>query len=194
MAVTFTLPVIGETVTEGIVERWLKKPGDTVQKFEPLVEINTDKVNVELPSPYSGVLLEILAPEGATVPVGGPLARIELAEGEEPVATAPGAPPEPVAAPVAGGPRRATPRVRRLADELGVDLGLVHGTGPGGRITEDDVRAAASGTGRPARGPAELITEEDVVVPLTSVRRTIARRMAPPRSARPTLGWRWRPM
>ncbi len=177
MAVTFTLPVIGETVTEGIVERWLKKPGDTVRKFEPLVEINTDKVNVELPSPFSGVLVEILAPEGATVPVGGALALIELAEGEEPVEAQPQPSLEPVSPPVSEGPRRATPRVRRLAEELGVNLGLIAGTGPGGRITEDDVRAAAIRVGPPTVGPKESLAEEEAV-PLTSIRQTIARRMA----------------
>lgn len=176
MAVTFTLPVIGETVTEGIVERWLKRPGETVRKFEPLVEINTDKVNVELPSPFSGVLVEILAPEGATVPVGGPLALIELAEGEELARAEPLAPPEPSAPPAPQGPRRATPRVRRLAEELGVDIGLVAGTGPGGRITEEDVRQAASRPGLPTGRPEEPPPEEEAV-PVTSIRQTIARRM-----------------
>lgn len=176
MAVTFTLPIIGETVTEGIVERWLKRPGETVRKFEPLVEINTDKVNVELPSPFSGVLVEILAPEGATVPVGAPLALIELAEGEELAGVEPLAPPEPSAPPAPEGPRRATPRVRRLAEELGVDLGLIAGTGPGGRITEEDVRQAASRPGQPAGRPGEPPPEEEAV-PVTSIRQTIARRM-----------------
>src|SRR5438094_878366 len=71
MPFTLTMPEVGETVTEGTIERWLKKPGDKVEKYEPIVEINTDKVNVELPCPVSGTLTEILAQEGATIPVGG---------------------------------------------------------------------------------------------------------------------------
>jgi 2-oxoglutarate dehydrogenase E2 component (dihydrolipoamide succinyltransferase) len=77
MAFTLTLPEVGETVTEGTIERWLKQPGDRVEKYEPVVEINTDKVNVELPSPVSGTILKILAQEGETVPVGAPLCIIE---------------------------------------------------------------------------------------------------------------------
>lgn len=178
MAFTLTLPVIGETVTEGIVERWLKKPGDRIQKFEPIVEINTDKVNVELPSPVSGTLLEILAPEGATVPIGAPLATIEPVPGEEPEPL-PGPvdqPSPPTVVPPAGETQRprATPRVRRLAADLGVDLLRLTGSGPGGRITEEDVRAAA----QVARSPAGPPEAEEEAVPVSSVRRTIAQRMA----------------
>src|SRR5881397_4296546 len=74
MAFTLTMPEVGETVTEGTIERWLKKPGDKVEKYEPIVEINTDKVNVELPCPVSGTLTEILVQEGETIPVGAELA------------------------------------------------------------------------------------------------------------------------
>src|SRR5207249_3816725 len=81
-ALILTMPEVGETVTEGTIERWLKKPGDKVEKYEPIVEINTDKVNVELPCPVSGTLTEILAQEGETILVGAELARLETAEGE----------------------------------------------------------------------------------------------------------------
>src|SRR6266545_3090216 len=84
MAFTLTMPEVGETVTEGTIERWLKKPGDKVEKYEAIVEINTDKVNVELPCPVSGTLTEILVKEGETIPVGAELARLETAEGEVP--------------------------------------------------------------------------------------------------------------
>src|SRR3989337_1137008 len=77
MITTLTMPEVGETVTEGTIERWLKKPGDHVDKYEPIVEINTDKVNVEIPSPVSGIVKELLAEEGAVVAVGAPLAIIE---------------------------------------------------------------------------------------------------------------------
>ena len=73
MAFTLTMPEVGETVTEGTIERWLKKPGDKVEKYEPIVEINTDKVNVELPSPVTGTVLEIVAKEGETVLIGAAL-------------------------------------------------------------------------------------------------------------------------
>lgn len=180
MAVTIVMPQVGETVTEGTVERWLKKPGDRVEKYEPVVEVNTDKVDVEIPSPVSGVLKEILAPEGAVVSIGQPLAVIEE---EIPAEAPPEAPAAPAQAPARSAPAgerpRATPRVRRLAQEHGVDLARVRGTGPGGRITERDVLEAAgrAGPGAPAV-PAARIEQEEETVPLSAVRRTIARRMA----------------
>src|SRR2546422_7630776 len=147
MAFTLTMPEVGETVTEGTIERWLKKPGDRIEKYEPIVEINTDKVDVELPSPVSGTVVEILAPEGTVVLVGGRLATIETVAGETPAEVAPPMPrgeqpaaaatvaekatspvagataPAPVRGDGAAGERsRATPRVRKLAEELGVDL------------------------------------------------------------------------
>jgi len=228
MAFTLTMPEVGETVTEGTIERWLKQPGDKVEKYEPVVEINTDKVNVELPCPVSGTLTEILAQEGETIPVGAALATLETAEGEVPAEIAPPVPveekgealpaqapkekatvaaaaeePVPAASAVAIAPaadgrdgagerRRATPRVKRLAEELGVNLAQLTGSGPGGRIVEEDVRAAAGGA--PAAAPAATATAErapateraapakpgidEEAVPLTSIRRTIAQRMS----------------
>src|SRR3990172_3447182 len=111
MTTTLTMPVVGETVTEGTVERWLKKPGDPLEKYEPIVEINTDKVDVELPSPVTGTVKELLAEEGAIVAVGMPLAIIEEAAGEtaaeapapEPAEAAAPAPPPPARGPAPGG-------------------------------------------------------------------------------------------
>src|SRR5205809_4383586 len=189
MAFTLTMPEVGETVTEGTIERWLKKPGDKVEKYEPIVEINTDKVNVELPCPVSGTLTEILAQEGATIPVGAELARLETAAGEVPADISPvptdeeasaasaaqkaagaASAAEPQQAPTResargdgrDGPRdrpRATPRVRKLAEELGVNLAQLTGTGPNGRIVEEDVRAAASGARAAAPAPAVATAE-----------------------------------
>lgn len=212
MAYTLELPVVGETVTEGTIERWLKKPGDPVVKYEPIVEVNTDKVNVELPSPVSGTLREILAQEGETVQVGAPLCVIDEVAGEVPAEISPAPAQEPAApAPVpepaaaasrrevsgngARGPHRATPRVRKLAEELGVDLSAVAGTGPGGRIVEEDVRAAAVGVPaglavgeRPAAAPkAPTVAGADVeIVPLTAIRKTIAQRMSASAFSAPT--------
>ena len=190
MTTTLTMPVVGETVTEGTVERWLKKPGDHVDKYEPIVEINTDKVDVELPSPVTGTVKELLAEEGAVVAVGMPLATIEEVAGET-AAEAPAPSPAEVAAPVTAPPARvpapggrgesrSTPRVRRLAEELGVDLSLVQGSGPRGRIVEEDVRVFAAGKAPAPAAPAAApgrIEQEEETVPLTPVRRTIAQRM-----------------
>ncbi|HLA17824.1 MAG TPA: dihydrolipoamide acetyltransferase family protein [Dehalococcoidia bacterium] len=188
MTTTLTMPVVGETVTEGTVERWLKKPGDHVDKYEPIVEINTDKVDVELPSPVTGTVKELLAEEGAIVAVGMPLAIIEEVAGEtatEAAAPAPAeaaapapAPPARVPAPGGRGEARSTPRVRRLAQELGVDLSVLQGSGPRGRIVEDDVRAFAVAKTPAAPAAPGRIEQEEETVPLTPVRRTIAQRMA----------------
>jgi len=219
MPFTLTMPEVGETVTEGTIERWLKKPGDKVEKYEPIVEINTDKVNVELPCPVSGTLTEILAQEGATIPVGAELARLETAAGEVPADISPVPTDEEASAASAAqkaagaasaaerqqaptresssgdgrdGPRdrpRATPRVRKLAEELGVNLAQLTGTGPNGRIVEEDVRAAASGARAAAPAPAVATAErpapatpakpgaDEETVPITGIRRTIAQRM-----------------
>ena len=184
MSYTLTLPEVGETVTEGTIEKWLKAPGDKVAKYEPIVEVNTDKVNVELPSPVTGTVLEILVAEGETVPIGADLCTIDQVAGETPAEMAPAAPSEepkrakePIAAAPperadGGGPRRATPRVRRVAEELGVDLANVEGSGPGGRIVEDDVRTFAEGV------PAAAAGTDEEAVPVSGIRRTIARRMS----------------
>ena len=169
MVYTLTLPEVGETVTEGTIEKWLKAPGDKVAKYEPIVEVNTDKVNVELPSPVSGTVVEILVAEGETVPIGAELCTIDALPGETPAEIAPAAPRERADR---DGPSRATPRVRRVAEELGVDLARVEGSGPGGRILEDDVRTFAQGT------PAAVAGADEEAVPLSGIRRTIAKRMS----------------
>ena len=181
MAVNLVMPQLGETVTEGTITKWLKQVGDWVDKYEPVVEVNTDKVDVEVPSPEAGYLREILVSEGMTVAVGEVLAVLEEAEAgakkeAAPVAARPGAP-EPAEARA-----RATPRVRKFARDHGVDLAQVSGSGPGGRITEDDVQGYLSAwqPPRPAPVTPEAIgPEQEVeVVPVTPVRRTIAQRMA----------------
>lgn len=151
-----TMPKLGETVTEGTLSRWLKSVGDDVAFDDPLFEVSTDKVDSEVPSPYDGVLLEVLVAEGDTVPIDTVLARIGpagAATGGTAAPQAAAAPPAArVAAPSGNGERRLlSPVVRRLALENDLDLSAVAGTGAGGRITRADVLAAI--TAAPAKAP-----------------------------------------
>jgi pyruvate dehydrogenase E2 component (dihydrolipoyllysine-residue acetyltransferase) len=150
------MPQMGESIFEGTITKWLKKPGDKVQRDEPLFEISTDKVDAEIPSPTSGVLSEIKVKEGATVQVNTVVAVIAGGTGAAPREAAPSPQPpvpvaEPVAAPaplarpsapepqVSGERLRSSPLVRRIAREQSVDLTQVAGSGMGGRITKDDI-------------------------------------------------------
>jgi 2-oxoisovalerate dehydrogenase E2 component (dihydrolipoyl transacylase) len=155
MALEFKMPRLGESVVEGTVGKWLKQVGDPVQEFEPLLEVVTDKVDTEVPSPVTGVLLEIRAQEGETVKVGEVIAVLgesgevlTPAPSKEPTATAQTTPPEPPPEPpVEGkGPGKRpvgrgylTPVVARIAAEHDVDLNEVEGTGRHGRITKKDI-------------------------------------------------------
>jgi pyruvate dehydrogenase E2 component (dihydrolipoamide acetyltransferase) len=153
------LPDVGEGIAEGEVVRWLVAEGAQVKEDDPLVEILTDKANVEIPSPVSGTVVKILAAPGQVVKVGELLALIEPAARQ---------------AAAAGGDVLATPVVRKLAKDLGVELGAVPGSGTGGRITEEDVRRAA-GPKVPTGTPAEPAPEERI--PFKGRRRMIARKM-----------------
>ena len=166
------LPALGESVTEGTVTRWLKEVGEQVEVDEPLVEVSTDKVDTEVPSPVAGTLLEIRIPEDEDAEVGQVLAIIGDASAaaapaapaapapvaEAPAAPAPAAPAAPVAPAAPAAPAAAegeayvTPLVRKLAKDNGIDLSTVKGTGVGGRIRKQDVQAAiaAKGSAAPA--------------------------------------------
>jgi 2-oxoisovalerate dehydrogenase E2 component (dihydrolipoyl transacylase) len=226
MATTITMPQLGETVTEGTVAQWLKKPGDSVEKYEAFVEVSTDKVNAEVPSPVTGVIRELIVKEGETVPTGAPIAIIDdvvLRQAQDDIAATPApngssSPSEQVAeaaalrqaqgdpsaaeanrqasdepvpggnvglsgpsysapangtsangAPAAGGRDgaasagpsglRVSPAVRRLAREHRIDLAHVRGSGDGGRITANDILAAASAG--PSAGVAATITADN---------------------------------
>jgi pyruvate dehydrogenase E2 component (dihydrolipoamide acetyltransferase) len=171
MSRVFTLPDLGEGLHEAEIVTWHVAEGDHVVADQPLLSVETDKAVVEVPSPHSGRIARLLAAPGEIVAVGAPI--VEFAEGGEEPADA-GAvvgelPRERVkgeapAAPAAAG--RAAPAVRRLAAELGVDLGTIEGTGPGGTITRADVERAARVVAPPAR------TE-----PVRGVRRAMARNM-----------------
>jgi pyruvate dehydrogenase E2 component (dihydrolipoamide acetyltransferase) len=176
VAYEFRLPDLGEGLTEGEIARWLVGEGDLVAEDDPLVEIQTDKTTVEIPSPAAGTVLKILVPEGEVAPVGTVLVVIG-AEGEALLRAVESPPAEerdagPPIAVVSGAEAPkvlATPLVRRLASELGVDLAQVAGSGPGGRVTEEDVRSVD-----PAR-PAAVGGRR---VPLRGIRRRIADHLA----------------
>jgi pyruvate dehydrogenase E2 component (dihydrolipoamide acetyltransferase) len=141
VAYEFKLPDLGEGLTEGEIARWLVQEGQEIAEDDPLVEIATDKTTVEIPSPAGGVVSKIVVGEGEVVPVGTVLVVIG-GDGKQ-------------AEPKGGDRVRATPLVRRLAEELGVDLATITGTGPQGRITEQDVRGGAApreGRREPIRG------------------------------------------
>src|SRR5215204_5661374 len=148
MAYEFKLPDLGEGLTEGEIARWLVAEGQELAEDDPLVEIATDKTTVEIPSPAAGTVTKILVGEGEVVPVGTVLVVIGAEEAAQPVLPGGGAlAPAPAASaasvPVTQTRIQATPVVRRIAQELGVDLASLSGSGPNGRITEDDVRKAA---------------------------------------------------
>ena len=236
------LPALGESVTEGTVTRWLKRVGDTVAVDEPLVEISTDKVDTEIPSPFAGVVLEILVSEDETVAVGSILARIGEAAGstpspaappaqpveQNPVASAPEAPAPPLVTPTVAAPLPAvptpapvatpasevfvaqaphiepvaaqreqsamspgdvdisyvTPIVRKLAQDLGVDLADVTGTGVGGRIRKEDVVAYADSRASQVPSAASNVAPSSPVVSTPAVS-PAASTAAPATSASP---------
>ncbi len=183
MATDVVMPQMGESIFEGTITKWLKKPGDKVERDEPLFEISTDKVDAEIPSPSAGVLKEIKVNEGQTVPIQTVVAVIDgagsaaatpapapakAAAPPTPAAVAP--PPPPAArpapapaapAPAAPAPQRtgerihSSPLVRRMAAEHGIDLATVPGTGAGGRISKQDIEAVIAGaaSGVPAAAP-----------------------------------------
>lgn len=177
----FKLPDIGEGVAEGEILKWLVKEGETVKEDQSLVEVMTDKVNVQIPSPRNGTIARTLAKEGEVVKVGQAILVIEVAAGSAP-------PPIPVESktqmPSPSGQVRtvqtqglgdsvlAPPATRRLARELGVDIARVKGTGPNGRVTDEDVK----GSGQPGTVGTQAPNEERV--PLRGVRKTTAERMA----------------
>ena len=171
MAYEFRLPDLGEGLTEAEIAGWLVAEGDEVNEDQPLVEVQTDKTTVEIPSPRAGTVLKILVEEGDVARVGAVivvigeageqlLRAVDAGKQAEPAS-------EPIVAVVPADPEaavRATPAVRQLARELGVELVGLGGSGPGGRIVEDDVRAAASAT---------ATTQDGSRVPVRGIRRAI---------------------
>ncbi len=175
--VDIVTPQAGESVTEGTILEWRKRPGEAVAADETIVEISTDKVDVELPAPASGTLTEILAEEGATVGVGETIARMEVGAAAE-VPSEPAAEPAAPAAPREDG-APATPVARRAAAEHGIDLAGIEGSGPGGRISKADVLAAAAGNGKTS---APVVPHEGKVQALRGGAAMLARYMDESRS------------
>jgi 2-oxoisovalerate dehydrogenase E2 component (dihydrolipoyl transacylase) len=198
------MPQLGESVTEGTVDKWLKHEGDYVKRDEPLVEVVTDKVNAEIPSPFEGTLIKIAATEGETVRVGSVIAQIETAgagsattaapataaakEREAPApAQAPLPSPPSVAAGNGGEHQKLSPAVRKLAAEHGIDPATLRGSGMGGRVTRDDVLASV-GTAppttttpaappRPPAAPVRVDGTREELVKLSIMRKSIAEHM-----------------
>ncbi|MFF0530287.1 2-oxoglutarate dehydrogenase, E2 component, dihydrolipoamide succinyltransferase [Nocardia amikacinitolerans] len=167
MVFSVQMPALGESVTEGTVTRWLKREGDAVEVDEPLLEVSTDKVDTEIPSPAAGVLTKIVAKEDDVVEVGGELGIIGEPTAPAPVAAAQAQAPTqnsaPSLVPAASGNSEfpsSTPLVRKLAAENGVDLSTVKGSGVGGRIRKQDVVAAAEALEAP---PAPAVPHESAV-------------------------------
>ena len=176
MSVTVTMPEVAETIVEGTIARWLKHPGDPVERYESIAEIVTDKVTLELPSPAAGVMGELLVAEGETVTVGTPIAILQ-AESDVDSTLRPA--PEAQASAENGAARAAnsrqarhSPLVRRLAEEHGIDLSSLQGTGAGGRITKADVLQAVE-----KRGAGNGVSDVAPGGALDPVRRAIALRM-----------------
>jgi len=188
MSTEIRVPTLGESVTEATIGRWFKKAGDAVSADEPLVELETDKVTVEVPAPAAGVLSEIKAKNGETVSVGAVLGSINEGAGAKAAPKAAAAAPAKAEAPASPAPAPAqkasdqqAPSVRRLAAESGVDPASVAGSGKDGRVTKGDMLATiAAGTQAPAVArapspPQDAPREERVR--MTKLRQTIARRL-----------------
>ncbi len=194
------VPTLGESVTEATIGKWFKKPGEAVAVDEPLVELETDKVTIEVPAPAAGVLGDIEAKDGETVAVGALLGQIKEGAGA-PAAAKPAAAPAPAAAKPAEAPKLApaaaasgdmplAPSVRRIAAETGIDPSTVPGTGKDGRVIKGDMLAAierAASSPTPVAQPAAAIqvratspaddAAREERVKMTRLRQTIARRL-----------------
>ena len=209
-----TLPQLGETVTEGTITKWFKKVGDTVAADEPLFEVSTDKVDTEVPSPISGTLTEIRVAEGDTVPVGTVIAVVGVAGAAPaptpapvvaapvvaapvptpaPVVAAPAPTPAPVVAapaPVATSNKLLSPVVRRLVAEHGIDVNALVGSGPGSRITREDVLDHIDRNGlkaMPAAAHAPVVAAPVIAAPAPVAPAQVVHAQAPAPVSRPAV-------
>lgn len=194
MPVNVIMPQMGESVAEGTITRWLVHEGDRIEKEQPIVEISTDKIDTEVPSPVTGILKKILYPEGKTLPVQAVIAHIETIEAREGIIvsekksevakekqTVEVIKPAEKYEEKEEGEKRYSPLVRRLAKEYGVNLDEVKGAGEGGRVTKKDImNHVASRSGFITVPPAETekkVLEKEILLPLSPKRKITAERM-----------------
>lgn len=184
MPTDIIMPQLGESIAEGTIVKWLIPPGGRVEKDQALLEVETDKVTLEIPSPAAGFLTEVLIQEGHTVPVGTVLARLDTQQPATGVVNRVGGVVVRPMSPSGEGVDHYSPAVRQLAKEHGVDLAQVAGTGAGGRVTKKDVLDSIARSGpskqatpaiRPSAEAAPAAGEQ--VLPLTAMRKTIAEHM-----------------
>ena len=183
-----TLPQLGETVTEGTITKWFKKVGDIVAADEPLFEVSTDKVDTEVPSPISGTLTEIRVPEGDTVPVGTVIAVVGVAGAAPAPAPVVAAPVVQAPAPAATSNKLLSPVVRRLVAEHGIDVNVLVGSGPGSRITREDVLDHIDRNGlkaTPAVAPVPVVTVPVTATPAPAASAQVVHVPAPAPVSRP---------
>jgi len=184
------VPTLGESVTEATIGKWFKKAGDVVAVDEPLVELETDKVTIEVPAPAAGVLIDVAVKDGDTVAVGALLGAIKEGAGAAPAKPAETAPPKPAPAAASGADVPPAPSVRKIAAETGTDPSAVPGTGKDGRVTKGDMLAAierAAAQPTPVSAPAAAVqarapsppddAAREERVRMTRLRQTIARRL-----------------
>ncbi len=178
MATDIIMPQLGESIAEGTVVKWLVPVGGMIEKDQSLLEVETEKVALEIPSPATGLLSEIVVREGETVPVGTLLARIESTPPSQVINRVGGTVVRPMELAPEGKDRH-SPAVRQLAKEYGVDLSQVTGTGAGGRVTKKDVQDFIAQSGAPAKATTPVGEQSmgETLLPFTQTRRTIADRM-----------------
>ena len=196
MPTNIIMPSMGFDMTEGLLARWLKNEGDPVVKGQPIAEIETEKATVEIEAAASGILARIIVQAGETVPVGTLIGVIAEAGDEVTTVSAPSpappapAPPAPVSEAGEGAAPsdarvKASPVARKMAEEAGLDLSQIKGTGPGGRVVERDVQAAIASGSVPAPPGVPARPSPGATVPLNRMRKTIARRMAESKTTAP---------
>ncbi|MBM4334839.1 MAG: 2-oxo acid dehydrogenase subunit E2 [Deltaproteobacteria bacterium] len=201
---TVSMPQMGESVVEGTVERWLVAEGERVAKDQVLCEITTEKVDAEVVAPESGVVVKLLVPQGTTVAVGTELVVLD-AQGAATRTEAPPAAAAPRAVETTPEPTRVSPVARRMAEERGIDVGSIAGSGVAGRVTKADVAAHAPAAAAPEaaarsaagtlgdflaklRVPTHRVAPEDKVIPFTAIRRRIAEHMVVSKVVSPHVG------
>lgn len=187
MATDIVMPQLGESISEGTVVKWLIQAGGAVEKDQPLLEVETEKVALDVPSPATGFLAEVMVQEGTTVPVGTVLARLETQPPAEGVVSRVGGVGVRAKQGQAQGEQHYSPAVTQLAREHGVDLALVAGTGEGGRVTKKDLldyvstrqpsSHEPSQTGQAQATAPQPRDTQDEMIPITPMRKTIADRM-----------------